>query len=158
MKNKKTPEQSKKLRIFYDFRKMKRYDGTVTPYGAIGCDYTLDLFHKQAQCVCGSPLNCKCKVDVPTLCPSVQKRKTKSYLTDPKPNLLFTIRHRKNPSICYNYYSKNLSDALDEIARLNNKNKRTTEDGFYLDESGFDEKWNRAVIADYKAYHEAYCE
>lgn len=156
MKSNKLPVQYKKPRIFYDYRKMKRFDGATVPFGATGADYSLELFHKQAQCLCGNPEQCKCKINVPTLFTPTNRRKNEKYLHDTKPNLLFTIRHRKNPSLCYNFYSKNLSDALDEIARLNNKSKRTTEDGFYLDESGFDEKWNRSVIADYKAYNEAY--
>lgn len=155
-KKKWTPEMAKLPRFFYDFRKTKRFDGVVVPFAAVGCDYTLDLFHKQAQCVCGNPKRCKCKLDVPYPLIDLKKRKDQKYLSDTKPMLLFTIRHRKNLSLIYNYFTKDIADVLEEVNRLNAKNRRTVDDGFYLDETDFDEIWNRPVVTEYKRVSEFY--
>ena len=156
MKGKQTPRLRKSPRYFYDFRKMKRFDGVVVPYGAIGVDWTLELFHNQAKCLCGDPEHCQCKLDVPIPPMNIKKRKDQKFFTDPKPMLLFTIRHRRNPALIYNFFTKDMAEALEEINRLNAKGKRTTDDGFYLDETDFDEIWNRPVVADYKAFSEYY--
>lgn len=153
MKGKKSTEEIKKNpRFFYDIRKMKRFDGAVVPYGAVGCDYTLERFHNQAKCYCGHPgKGCRCKINIvePTI--DISKRKDVRFFTDPKPMLLFTIRHRKNPSFIYNFFTKDIAEVLDEVNRLNGKNRRTVENGFYLDETDFDERWNRPVVSEYKA-------
>ena len=153
MQNKKqTNPKASRPRVFFELKKMKRYDGVVVSYGSIGCDYNIHRYDAQAKCECGATReeDCSCRINVPIIPIDLKMHKNEKYLYDPKPMLLFTIRHRRNPTIIYNYFSKDLADALDEINRLNGKAKRNTDDGFYLDETDFDEKWNRAAVAEYR--------
>lgn len=138
-------KEASKPMIFYDIRSKPRY-------GSIGCSYSLELFHRSARCYCGFPgKKCKCIVETPPIPNKPYARKTKEWMKDLKPMLLFTIRHRKNPSFCYSFFSKDLKDAQDEILRLNRKKKSYTEEtGFYLDETDFDERWNHKAIVEYK--------
>lgn len=82
--------------------------------------------------------------------PDVKYRKSREWLMDTRPMLLFTIKYHGNPNIVYSFYSKDLGEANEEVARLNEKHGKDTDDGFYLDDSGFDEKWNALAVSFYK--------